>query len=119
VKQNYSTAAFAFRPASFSSIAERMNLKYERSMGVSGAHRFAREDLLQALGHGNKSFVFESPVKLRRELLRSLQLRRAVDGARGTRGPFPGARKRQAPAFIGGECRRSELRRRRCGEKLM
>jgi hypothetical protein len=40
-----------------------------------------REDLLQALGHGNMSFVFESPVKLRRELLNSLQVRRAVDGA--------------------------------------
>jgi hypothetical protein len=31
VKQNYSPAGFAFNPASFSSIAERMNLKYERS----------------------------------------------------------------------------------------
>ena len=32
-------------------------------------------------GHGNSSFVFESPVKLRPELLRTLEVRRACDGA--------------------------------------
>jgi hypothetical protein len=31
-RENYSAAGFALRPASFSSIAERMNLKYARSI---------------------------------------------------------------------------------------
>jgi hypothetical protein len=37
VKQNYFPAGFAFNPASFSSIAERMNLKYEHSRGANAA----------------------------------------------------------------------------------
>jgi autotransporter passenger strand-loop-strand repeat protein len=40
-----------------------------------------RPDLFDVFGHGNSSFVFESPVKLRPELLRTLQVRRASDGA--------------------------------------
>jgi hypothetical protein len=41
-----------------------------------------REDLLKAgFGQGRCSFTFISPVKLRRELLATLQVRRAVDGA--------------------------------------
>ncbi|HEY1313851.1 MAG TPA: Hint domain-containing protein, partial [Steroidobacteraceae bacterium] len=40
-----------------------------------------RKDLFDVFGHGNSSFVFESPVKLRGELLRTLQVRRASDGA--------------------------------------
>ena len=40
VKQSYSPAGFAFNPASCSSIAERMNLKYERSRGANAAPAF-------------------------------------------------------------------------------
>jgi autotransporter passenger strand-loop-strand repeat protein len=40
-----------------------------------------RKDLFDVFGHGNSSFVFESPVKLRPELLRTLEVRRASDGA--------------------------------------
>jgi hypothetical protein len=41
-----------------------------------------RDDLLKAgLGQGRCSFTFISPVKLRRSLLPTLQVRRAVDGA--------------------------------------
>jgi Hint domain len=40
-----------------------------------------RQDLFDVFGHGNSSFVFESPVRLRPELLRTLEVRRARDGA--------------------------------------
>jgi hypothetical protein len=40
-----------------------------------------RQDLFDVFGHGNSSFVFESPVELRPELLHTLQVRRACDGA--------------------------------------
>ena len=40
-----------------------------------------RPDLLEAVGHGDLSFSFASPVKLRPELKATLQVRRAGDGA--------------------------------------
>jgi autotransporter passenger strand-loop-strand repeat protein len=40
-----------------------------------------RADLLEALGEGYHKFVFESPIKLRADALRTLEVRRAADAA--------------------------------------
>jgi autotransporter passenger strand-loop-strand repeat protein len=40
-----------------------------------------RKDLLEALGEGNLSFVFDSPIRLHAEALSTLEVRRAVDAA--------------------------------------
>ena len=51
-----------------------------RTIGTVLACDF-RQDLLEALGNGDLSFAFETPVKLRPELLPALQLRGTRDGA--------------------------------------